>query len=145
MTSANDKDQQPQGINRRRLVVFLLALPVYFALFMFLPAGTWAWTKGWLFIGVFLGLLAVISVYLWRVNPEVMVARSRSHEGTKRWDKILLGFLFPVGVCHRSCSGTGRWPISLVSGAVVGLWHRLCSIPCRNGDRHLGGSRKQVL
>jgi len=33
MTAANDKDQQPQGINKRRLVVTLLALPVYFALF----------------------------------------------------------------------------------------------------------------
>jgi protein-S-isoprenylcysteine O-methyltransferase Ste14 len=31
---------------------------------------------------------------LWRVNPEVWVARTRSHEGTKRWDKILLGFFF---------------------------------------------------
>jgi protein-S-isoprenylcysteine O-methyltransferase Ste14 len=30
------------------------------------------------------------------VNPEVMVARSRFHEGTKRWDKILLCFYFPA-------------------------------------------------
>jgi hypothetical protein len=93
MTSANDLDQPRVGINRGRLVVFLLALPVYFALFMFLPAGTWAWTKGWLFIGVFLGTLAVVAFYLWRVNPEVVVARSGFHEGTKRWDKILL-YLF---------------------------------------------------
>jgi protein-S-isoprenylcysteine O-methyltransferase Ste14 len=63
----------------------------------FLPAGTWAWTKGWLFIGVFLGTLAVVALYLWRVNPEVVVARSGFHEGTKRWDKILLNvFLFAV-------------------------------------------------
>ncbi len=96
MTSANDKDQQPEGVNKRRLVVFLLALPVYFALFMFLPAGTWAWTKGWLFIGVFLGTLAVVALYLWRVNPEVVVARSGFHEGTKRWDQILLWFFFPA-------------------------------------------------
>src|SRR6516164_2867654 len=94
MTATSDKDQQPQGVNKRRLVVSLLALPVDFALFMFLPAGTWAWAKGWLFIGVFLGTLAVVALYLWRVNPEVWVARTRSHEGTKRWDKILLGFFF---------------------------------------------------
>jgi protein-S-isoprenylcysteine O-methyltransferase Ste14 len=96
MTAASDKDQQPQGVNKRRLVVSLLALPVYFALFMFLPAGTWAWAKGWLFIGVFLGTVAIAALYLWRVNPEVWVARTRSHEGTKRWDKILLGFFFPA-------------------------------------------------
>src|SRR6516162_3185797 len=96
MTATSDKDQQPQGVNKRRLVVSLLALPVYFALFMFLPAGTWAWTKGWLFIVVFLGTLVIVALYLWRVNPEVVVARSSSHKGTKRWDKILLCFIFPA-------------------------------------------------
>jgi len=55
MTSANEHDRQPEGINKRRLVVSLLVLPLYSGLFMFLPAGTWAWAKGWLFIGVFLG------------------------------------------------------------------------------------------
>ena len=96
MTFADNPDQKPERINRRRLIAFLLALPVYFALFMFLPAGTWAWTTGWLFIGVFLGTLAVVALYLWRVNPEVVVARSGFHEGTKRWDQILMWFLFPA-------------------------------------------------
>jgi len=93
VTTADNPDQKQERLNRRRLVGFLLALPVYFALFMFLPAGTWAWTKGWLFIGVFLGIVACAVSYLWRVNPEVVVARSSSHKGTKRWDKILVFFL----------------------------------------------------
>jgi protein-S-isoprenylcysteine O-methyltransferase Ste14 len=92
MITADNSDKKPEHIDRRRLVVFLLALPVYFALFMFLPAGTWEWTQGWLFIGVFLGTLAIVALYLWRVNPEVVVARSGFHEGTKRWDKTLLNF-----------------------------------------------------
>ncbi len=96
MTAASDKDQQPQGVHKRRLVVTLLALPLYFALFLFLPAGTWAWAKGWLFIGVFLGTVAIVALYLWRVNPEVVIARSGFHEGTKRWDKILLAFFLPA-------------------------------------------------
>jgi Ca2+/H+ antiporter len=86
MTSADDKGQQPEGINTRRLVAFLLALPAYFAVFLFLPAGTWAWARGWLFVGVFLATVAAAALYLWRVNPEVVVARSGPHEGTKRWD-----------------------------------------------------------
>jgi protein-S-isoprenylcysteine O-methyltransferase Ste14 len=90
MTAGND--QEREGLNKRRLVVFLFVLPVYLALFLFLPAGTWAWMKGWLFVGVFLGTLAVVAFYLWRVNPEVVVARTGFHEGTKRWDKILLWF-----------------------------------------------------
>ena len=93
---AADPHQPRQGVNKRRLVVFLLALPAYFALFLFLPAGDWAWAKGWLFIGVFLGTLAAVALYLWRVNPEVVAARTGSHEGTKRWDKILLWFFLPA-------------------------------------------------
>jgi protein-S-isoprenylcysteine O-methyltransferase Ste14 len=95
MASANNKDQSREGIGRGRLILILLALPVYFVLFMFLPAGTWAWTKGWLFVGVFVGTVAVVALYLWCVNPEVVVARSGFHEGTKRWDRILLCFFFP--------------------------------------------------
>jgi len=43
MTAASDSDNPPQGINRRRLVLRLIGLPVFIALFMFLPAGTWEW------------------------------------------------------------------------------------------------------
>lgn len=96
MTSANDKDQQLQGINKGRLVRFLLAFPVYFGVFMFLPASRWDWMEGWFFIFVFLVTLAVVAAYLWRVNPEVIIARTGFHEGTKRWDKILLCFFFPA-------------------------------------------------
>ena len=88
--------EQPQGINRRRLVLRLACLPVFIALFMFLPAGTRAWPKGWLFVLVLLGVISAVFLVLHRVNPEVIVARSRFHEGTKVWDKILLGFYFPA-------------------------------------------------
>jgi protein-S-isoprenylcysteine O-methyltransferase Ste14 len=93
MTAANNQNRPRERIDRRRLVVFLVALPVYFALLMFLPAGTWTWTKGWLFIGVFLVTIVVTGLFLWRVNPEVVVARTGFHEGTKHWDKILVWFL----------------------------------------------------
>src|SRR6516164_9207290 len=111
MTATNGQDQSREGINRGRLVRFLLALPLYFALFMFLPAGTWAWAKGWLFIGVFLATLAVVALYLWRVNPEVVVARTGFHEGTKRWDKILLRFFLPAvyGIIPVAALDAGRF------------------------------------
>ncbi len=96
MTAASDSDKPPQGINRRRLVLRLACLPVFIALFMFLPAGTWAWTKGWLFVLILLGVISAVFVVLHRVNPEVIVARSRSHKGTKGWDKVLLCLYFPA-------------------------------------------------
>lgn len=96
MTAASGSDKSPQGINRRRLVLRLACVSVFIALFMFLPAGTWAWPKGWLFILVLLVVISAVFVVLQRVNPEVIVARSRFHEGTKQWDKVLLSFYFPA-------------------------------------------------
>jgi protein-S-isoprenylcysteine O-methyltransferase Ste14 len=127
MTATSDKDQQPQGINKRRLVAFLLALPLYFGLFMFLPAGTWAWAKGWLFIGVFLGTLAVVALYLWRANPEVVVARTDFHEGTKRWDKILLRFFLPAvyGIIPVAALDVGRFHWLPVPWWVCGIGYVL--------------------
>jgi protein-S-isoprenylcysteine O-methyltransferase Ste14 len=96
MTTADDRGRPREALNRGRIVRFLLAVPVYFALFMFLPVGTLAWARGWLFIVVFLVTLAVTGAYLWRVNPEVIVARAGLHEGTKPWDIILLWILLPA-------------------------------------------------
>jgi hypothetical protein len=64
-------------------VVFL-----FLVVAMFLPAGNITWTKGWTFLLVLFLLVAPSVLYLWRVNPEIFVARSRIHEGTKPWDKV---------------------------------------------------------
>src|SRR5271166_4574371 len=104
MTSTDNQDHKPEKFDIRRLVLFLLGTPLFFALFMFLPAGTWAWGKGWLFILVFLVSAVAASLYIWRVNPDLLAARINTHQGTERWDKILVGFillswlaLLPVG------------------------------------------------
>ena len=96
MTSTNEMDQQRHGVNKRRLLVTLLALPVCFALCMVLLVLNLSWTKGRIFIFVFLGLAAVAFACLWRVNPEVLVARRQAHRRTKRWDGLLLCFFFPA-------------------------------------------------
>lgn len=90
--TATDQDRQPERINRSRLLLTLVCIPPFFALFLFLPAGTWTWAPGWVFILVVLISGLVCSLYLWRVNPEVLAARSNPHRGTKRWDRILLPF-----------------------------------------------------
>ena len=55
------------------LLVFLVCL--------FLPAGTWAWTRGWLFLLVLVGAPVVMTVYLRRVNPDVIAGRINRHDG----------------------------------------------------------------
>lgn len=83
-------------VNRRRVYLSLACLPAFFALSLFLPAGTLLWPRAWVFLAVLVPSWAIAAVYLWRTNPEVVIARSHSHEGTKPWDKILLACLAPV-------------------------------------------------
>lgn len=72
----------------------LLALAVLLlAVIMFVPARI-GWTKGWIYLVVFVLQTAVAAVYLWRTNPAIFAARSRIQKGIKRWDKLLMGFLF---------------------------------------------------
>src|SRR5262245_19165724 len=96
MTSTADQGHEPERIDIGRLVLFLLLTPLFLGLFMFLPAGSWLWTKGWLFILVFLVSAVVASLYLWRVNPDILAARINPHRGTERWDRILLPFFLVI-------------------------------------------------
>ncbi|MBB3353072.1 isoprenylcysteine carboxylmethyltransferase family protein [Rhizobium lentis] len=71
---------------------------------LFWPAGTFAWPRGWIFLGLFLALTAIALVWIWRTNPELFAARSRYQKGTKRWDAvvatltiILFAAILPVG------------------------------------------------
>ncbi|ABC91474.1 putative isoprenylcysteine carboxyl methyltransferase protein [Rhizobium etli CFN 42] len=71
---------------------------------LFWPAGTFAWPRGWIFLGLFLALTAMAIVWIWRTNPELFAARSRYQKGTKSWDAvvatltiILFAAILPVG------------------------------------------------
>ena len=127
MTAASGSDKSPEVSNRRRLVLRLACLPVLIALLMFLPAGTWAWPKGWLFVLVLLGVISAVFLVLHRVNPEVIVARSGFHEGTKGWDKILLSFYFPAmaAVLFVAALDDGRFHWFSVPWWVCGIGYAL--------------------
>ena len=47
-------DQPHEPIDRRRLIISTTSSLLILVLCLFLPAGTWAWTRGWLFLGVLL-------------------------------------------------------------------------------------------
>src|SRR5438552_3271852 len=95
MTSENCPANQPEKMDKRRLVLNLLAIPLIFLLFMFLPAGTWMWPKGWAFMGVLLVSITYTGWLLWSVNPEIYAARINAHRGTKSWDKVLYSIIAP--------------------------------------------------
>jgi protein-S-isoprenylcysteine O-methyltransferase Ste14 len=90
---ATNSDQPPEPIDRRRMVLSTGLSLVFIMLSLFLPAGTWTWLRGWLFLVVLVAASILITVYLQRVNPDVVAARVNRHNGTKRWD-LLLGMIF---------------------------------------------------
>jgi protein-S-isoprenylcysteine O-methyltransferase Ste14 len=98
VTADDNQGRTAEVMDRRRLVLSLLGMALFFALFLFLPAGSWTWEMGWLFILAFTTLGALAWLYLWRVNPEVLAARVNPHQGTKPWDKVLLGLFFLTGL-----------------------------------------------
>jgi protein-S-isoprenylcysteine O-methyltransferase Ste14 len=118
-------DQLRASIDRRRLLAQFLAVPVILGLLLFLPAGRWDWPRGWLFLLAFLTEMAVSAWYLWRANPEIYLARSRIQEGTKGWDRTLLGFLLPTMmiVFPVAALDDGRFHRFAVPWAVCGLGH----------------------
>jgi len=96
LVTNHDQLGQPEQIDRRRLFRSLGGILIFFVLGLFVPAGTWMWTRGWLFILVIVAASILATSYLRRVNPDVIAARINRHKGAKGWDLILLAIYFPT-------------------------------------------------
>ncbi len=119
----------PMGLFWRGMLVLVVFVAVL-GVILFLPAGTIRWAKGWLFFLVFLLLTVASSVYLWRTNPDIFVARSRIHPGTKAWDKVLMAILLPSFAMIFVVAGldAGRFHWSHVPPAVIVLGYVLLCV-----------------
>jgi protein-S-isoprenylcysteine O-methyltransferase Ste14 len=129
-----------QQIPKRLLLRASLSLGGFLAVLaiaLLLPAGDIRWAKGWLFILVFLVLMALGIGYLWRTNPDIFVARSRIGAGTKSWDKLLVALVLAsflsLFVVAGLDAGRFRWsrvPVPqivlgyglLCAGYVLSMW-----------------------
>ena len=73
-----------------------VSLPITFAvmaLLLFLPAGTLDWPLGWLFLIAFTTAMVIAVAVMWRVNPEIFVARSRVQPGTRKLDYLFIAIV----------------------------------------------------
>ena len=77
MVTNGDHQGQPEQTNRRRLFLGVGWTLLIFLLCLFLPAGTWAWSRGWLFFFVIVGTSILITLYLDESTP-----RSSPHGST---------------------------------------------------------------
>ena len=97
---------------------------------LFLPAGRVGWIKAWIFLAVFLVLMVVSSVYLWRTNPELIAARSKFHRGTKGWDKVVFFFLELafISICWVAGFDDGRFHWSAVPLWLIGAGYAFSTV-----------------
>ena len=77
----------PQIVRRFVTVSVLTAIT---GLLLFTAAGTLAYMRGWLFLGISFALVLVNGTILLRVNPDVIAARSRIGAGTKTFDYVAM-------------------------------------------------------
>ncbi len=124
-----DGQRVPTGVFWRGILA-LAAFVTVVGVLLFLPAGDIRWAEGWLFLLVFLLLTVASSIYLWRTNPDIFVARSRIHPGTKAWDKVLMAILLPSLFAVFVVAGfdAGRFQWSNVPPGVIVLGYVLLCV-----------------
>lgn len=80
-------------IDLKRLTAQTLGLFILFSLALFLPAGTFTWLAGWIYLVLFFGFFLGVNTWLYRHDPGLLQERmSLSRFDQKEWDKVL----FPV-------------------------------------------------
>lgn len=111
MEIPDGQPQQPEPIDRRRLVFGIASVLLGVGLCLFVPAGTMDWLRGWLLVFVFAASSTIVTLYLRRVNPEVIAARINRHEGSKRWDRVLIRIfmLFEASILIVAALDDGRF------------------------------------
>lgn len=73
---------------RGALVKYCILALVLFSVLRFV-SGRSDWYRAWVYVDLTLGAQIVVGVILMRVNPALLVERSRMQKGTKTWDKWL--------------------------------------------------------
>ncbi len=114
-------------ITRRLMVRYVLGMALFFALCAFVPAGSWTWDKGWLFIVVYQIVTALSAWYLWRANPEIYIARAKYHPGSKRWDLFIVPALLAAmaAIFVVAALDDGRYHWHPISWRIVALGYLL--------------------
>ncbi len=74
----------------------MLAMTLFFALILFVPAGRLDWPLAWVYIGIVVAYIGALWLMLERHNPELIDRRKRFGKGTKTWDKVWLSVFAPV-------------------------------------------------
>lgn len=82
----------PMAVDVRQLAIRVVGMIVVFMLTLFVPAGKLRWPAGWLFLLLFFGFTAGLTIWLRRFNPDLLAERLTGigKPDQKKWDKVLL-------------------------------------------------------
>jgi protein-S-isoprenylcysteine O-methyltransferase Ste14 len=106
------------AIDMKGLVAKVVGLFVIFAVALFLPAGTIAWSAAWIFLILFFSFVVALSLWLIRHNPGLMQERMDGLRAADRkaWDK---GFLMLMNILFLA------WLLVMPLDAVRFHWSRM--------------------
>ncbi len=118
-------------------ILQLLSLVAVQTLLLFWSAGSFTWSAGWWYIGLYFAMLVAASVIMIPNRSEVIAERSKGNAGGKRWDLLItrlmaipsLGLLIVAGLDER-LGWTSPLPVWLrafggslfLGGYAVVLW-----------------------
>jgi protein-S-isoprenylcysteine O-methyltransferase Ste14 len=105
-----------------RVLLMVTGTPLALGLILFPTAGDLTWRNGWVFLLVFVGINVLVVPYIWRVNPELLLARSR-FRWEKGWDKALSSVLIPavMAIFVVAALDDGRFHWHPIPGWVCGI------------------------
>ncbi len=112
-----------QGLIKR--IIQLISQQIFTLAVLLLCAGSFTFMRAYYYVGFVTLLVACNAIYVYPRNPEVIVERSRFHEGTHKFDKIILPIYFMTTLALFITGGidAGRYhwmPIAVNPWAFVG-------------------------
>ena len=79
----------------KALLMLAIGTPIYAAV-LFVPAGDWRWTSGWLFLALLMGYVGYQSYYTYKHDPGLAEERRRSTWPERGWDRAIISVLYPA-------------------------------------------------
>lgn len=104
----------PPPMSTGRIIAFAVVCPIALGCLLFLPAGSIAWTPGWIFLAVSAAAFTICVAIIMQFNPVIFRARSRFQAGTKGWDLRILSVILPAAV--------SIMPVAALDAGRLKLW-----------------------
>ncbi len=96
---------QPKPSAARRLLQVVVNY-IWFTGSLFLAAGRFDWTRGWISVALSVTGLTAMGLIVQRYNPELMAQRARwRRKDTKRFDKIFMAVYLPLVLAQPAVAG----------------------------------------